>query len=171
MGDVDQSKEEFVAHSLASASRRIHPWFEDAGFDSNKASMLCLYHEPGISFGTSYLILPEGRGHWIQRLRPGQTKSGTGLKQRGPRICPHLPSNPRKSNCQLTLHSPPVGCYPQHSVSIRNGVPFNRELQYGHLPPNFCFHWNLWWFTFKHFSKAVVLLSLWCINIHWKVRR
>ena len=106
----------------------------------NKASMLCLYHEPGISFGTSYLILPEGRGHWIQRLRPGQTKSGTGLKQRGPRICPHLPSNPRKSNCQLTLHSPPVGCYPQHSVSIINGVPFNRELQYGHLPPNFCFH-------------------------------
>ena len=25
MGDVDQSKEEFVAHSLASTSRRIHP--------------------------------------------------------------------------------------------------------------------------------------------------
>ena len=90
MGDVDQSKEEFVAHSLASTSRRIHPCFEDAGFDSNKASMICLYHEPGISFGTSYIILPEGRGHWIQRLRPGQTKSGTGLKQRGPRICPHL---------------------------------------------------------------------------------
>ena len=119
--------------------------------------MLCRFGQPGCFFRAPWLFFWE---LWSDPF----LRWTVVLSWRGPNNSPWTAwPSPSASNVSIfgKRQSSPI------SVEVRRDIPspfsFVMRCLYGHLPPNFCFHWNLCGFTFKHFSKAVVFLPLWCI--------